>query len=144
VNQHVNPAFHYSAAQIDTMLSNVNKRRSEFAPLFPWDDANFGLDEEWARFYPYRQKVKPGDHLELKVVIVNHSPAKREFVVTPHAPMGWHVDAGPYHLSISSRKTGELSIPLTAGAAGLGIVTADISFDKWEFREWMESLIDVR
>jgi hypothetical protein len=33
---------------------------------------------------------------------------------------------------------------MTAGPAGLGVITADVSFDKWEMREWMEALVDVK
>jgi hypothetical protein len=38
------------------------------SPLFPWDDPNFGVDEEWTRFYPYTAEVAAGGHLELKVL----------------------------------------------------------------------------
>jgi hypothetical protein len=44
---------------------------------------------------------------------------------------------------VPSRQTGQIVIPLTAGAAGLAIVTADVSFDKWDLREWLEALVNV-
>jgi glyoxylase-like metal-dependent hydrolase (beta-lactamase superfamily II) len=144
VNEHVNPAFHYSDAQIDTMLANVQKRRTQLAALFPWDDANFGVDEQWVRFYPYRSEAKPGDRVELKVMLLNHSPKTREFVVKPHVPDGWHVAGGPFKITLASRKNGEVVIPVSVGAGGLGVVTADVSFDKWELREWVEALVDVK
>ncbi len=144
VNQHVDPAFHFSDTQIDTMLANLKRRRTQLAALFPWDDANFGIDEQWARFYPYRSEAKAGDHVELKVVMLNHSPVSRVFVVKPHVPDGWHVGSGPFKITVASRKTGEVVIPVTAGSPGLGVITADVSFDKWDLREWMEALIDVK
>ena len=82
VNEHVDPAFHFSDAQIDTMLANLKKRRVQLATLFPWDDPNFGIDEQWARFYPYRSEAKTGERIELKVIVLNHSPVRAEFVVT--------------------------------------------------------------
>jgi glyoxylase-like metal-dependent hydrolase (beta-lactamase superfamily II) len=144
VNEHVNPAFHFSNAQIDTMLSNLKKRRTQLADLFPWDDANYGVDEQWARFYPYRSESRAGNRMELKVVVLNHSLGVREFAVKPHVPDGWRVDGGPFKIAVPSRKTGEVVIPITAGPAGLGVVTADVSFGKWELREWLEALVDVK
>lgn len=144
VNEHVNPAFHFSDEQIDTMLANLRKRRTQLAALFPWDDANFGIDDQWARFYPYRSEAKAGERVELKVIVLNHSPVKREFVVTPHVPEGWRTAGGPYRVTVSARTTGAVAIPLTAGPGGLGVVTADVSFDQWQLREWMEALVDVR
>jgi glyoxylase-like metal-dependent hydrolase (beta-lactamase superfamily II) len=143
VNEHVNPAFHYSDAQIDTMLANVRKRKTQLAALVPWDDANFGVDEQWARFYPYRSEAKSGDRVELKVMIQNHSPETREFVVKPHVPDGWRV-SGPFKIAVASRKSGELVIPIGVGSAGLGVVTADVSFDKWQLQEWVEALVEVK
>ena len=144
VNEHVNPAFHFSAPQIDTMLANMRKRRTQLAALFPWDDPNYGVDDQWARFYPYRSEAKPGERVELKVIVLNHSPVAREYTVTPHVPEGWRVNGGPYRIKAGARHTTEVVIPLTAGPNGLGVITADIAFDKWQMREWMEALVDVR
>jgi glyoxylase-like metal-dependent hydrolase (beta-lactamase superfamily II) len=144
VNQHVNPAFHFSDPQIDTMLANLRRRRTQLAALFPWDDANFGIDEQWARVYPYRSEAKPGARVDLKVIVLNHSPKIHEFVVTPHVPEGWHVGGGPFKVMVGSRKTGEVTIPVTAGAQGLAVITADVAFDKFELREWLEALLDVK
>ncbi len=144
VNQHVDPAFHFSGPQIDTMLANLRKRGTQLSALFPWDDPNFGIDAQWSRFYPYRSEAKSGSRVELKVVLLNHSPVTREFIVTPHVPAGWRLIGGSYRVSVAPRKTGEVAIPLTAGATGLGVITADVRFDKWDLREWMEALVDVK
>ena len=74
VNEHVNLAFHFTDSQIDTMLRNLQKRRLQLAALFPWDDPNYGVDEEWVRFDPWRVEAKSGDRIELKVIVQNHSP----------------------------------------------------------------------
>ncbi len=146
VNQHVNPAFHFSDEQIDTMLKNLQKRRSQLAALFPWDDPNFGVDEQWARFYPYRSEAKIGERIELKVIVLNHSPVQREFVVNPHVPEGWSAGRGPFKIAAAPRSTGEVMIPVTVGpkVALPVVITADVSFDRWELREWMEALVDVK
>ena len=146
VNEHVNPAFHFSDAQIDTMLKNLQKRRSQLAALFPWDDPNFGVDEQWARFYPYRSEAKAGERMELKVIVLNHSPVQREFVVTAHVPEGWSAGPGPFKITAASRSTREIVIPVTVGGkpGGPAVITADVSFGQWELREWMEALVDVK
>ncbi len=146
INEHVNPAFHFSGAQIDTMLTNLRKRRSQLAALFPWDDPNFGIDEEWSRFYPYRSEAKSGDRIELKVIVLNHSPVQREFVVKPHLPAGWSGAWGPLKISVAPRSTGTVFIPVMVGANtnGPAVITADIAFGRWELREWMEALVDVK
>jgi glyoxylase-like metal-dependent hydrolase (beta-lactamase superfamily II) len=145
VNQHVDPAFHFNDTQLDTMLANLKTRRTQLAALFPWDDPNQGVDEQWARIYPYRSAAKSGDRVDLKVIVLNHSPSAREYFVTPHLPDGWRAPTGPFKIKIAPRQTGEVSIPITVGsAAGVAVITADIKFDKWELREWMEALVDVK
>jgi glyoxylase-like metal-dependent hydrolase (beta-lactamase superfamily II) len=141
VNEHVDPAFHFSDAQIDTMLKNLQERRLQLAALFPWDDPNFGIDEQWARFYPYRSEAKAGERIELKVILLNHSPVQREFVITPHVP-----GIGTFKIKVAPRSTGEVVIPMTVGGkpGGPAVITADVSFGQWELREWMEALVDVK
>ena len=114
------------------------------SPLFPWDDPNFGVDEEWARFYPYTAEVGAGGHLELKVILRNHSASQQEFRVTPHVPASWKAPRGPLHVSVGPRQERSLSIPLTADASGLRIVTADVAFGPWDLREWTEAMVTVK
>ena len=60
INQHVPPAFRFSPREIGRMADNFRKRRDLLAALFPWDDPNFGVDEQWARFYPYAAEAAAG------------------------------------------------------------------------------------
>ena len=144
VNQHVNPAFHFSDEQIDTMLANLKARRKQLSELLPWDDPNFGVDAQWARFSPYRSSAVAGSTVRLKVVVLNHSPRAQKFLIRPHVPEGWRVSAKEFTVRVGGRQTGEVEIPVVAGGAGLGVVTADIAVGEWETREWMEALVDVR
>ncbi len=144
VNQHVNPAFHFNDAQLDTMIDNVRVRRTQLAALFPWDDPDFGIDEQWARFEPYRREVPSGGRIALRIVILNHSSDTRDFLVTPHEPPGWTMGHVTFRVRVPSRESREVIIPATAGAPGLGVVTADIAFDKWDLRQWIEAPIDVK
>jgi glyoxylase-like metal-dependent hydrolase (beta-lactamase superfamily II) len=144
INQHVPPAFRYSPAQLDFMIDTFQKRRAVMAALFPWDDPNYGLDEQWARFYPYTAKVASGGRLELQVILRNHSSEPREFRVTPHVPSGWKTAPEPLRVSIGPRQEGSVRIPITAGKPGLQIVTADVGFGPWDRREWTEAMITVQ
>ena len=144
INQHVAPAFRYSAAQLDRMTANFTRRRELMGALFPWDDPNYGLDEQWARFYPYTAEVASGARVNLEVILRNHSPAPREFRVTPHAPSGWRVPAGPLRITVPPRAERSVQIPVTAADHGRAIVTADIATGPWDFREWTEAIVTAK
>ncbi len=144
INQHVAPGFRFSPAQLDFMISNFTARKELMAALLPWDDPNFGVDEQWARFYPYAAEIGAGGRVDLEVILRNHSPQRQVFSVTPHVPAGWHAPAGPLRVSIPPRGERAMHVPVTAGAAGLGIVTADIAFGNWDLREWTEAMVAVR
>jgi glyoxylase-like metal-dependent hydrolase (beta-lactamase superfamily II) len=144
INQHVPPAFRFSSQQIDFMIKTFEKRRSLLSELFPWDDPNFGVDEEWARFYPYTAEATAGGRVELQVILRNHSASQQEFRVTPHVPPGWKTERGPLRVSVGPRQERSVTIPVTVGTPGLKIVTADVSFGPWELREWTEAMVTVR
>lgn len=145
VNQHVPPAFRFSTEQLDTMLTNFQKRRSSVKDLVPWNDPNFGLDEQWARFYPYTAEVKPGQQAELKLVIRNHSADRQEFRVSAHGPTGWRTLASEQRVSIGGHEEAPVVIRFTVPhkAKGLSIITADVSFGPWVLKEWAEAMMTV-
>jgi hypothetical protein len=144
VNQHVAPAFRFSPRQNELMIRTFEEQRNLVADLLPWDDANFGVDEEWARFYPYTAETTPGGRIKLKVMLLNHSPSAQEFRVTPHAPAGWKTPGGPLRVTIGPRQQGSVTIPITTSGPGLKIVTADVAFGPWDFREWTEAMVTVK
>ena len=88
------------------------------AALVPWDDPNYGVDEEWARFYPYTAEVAAGGRVELKVMMRNHSAAAREFRVTPHAPAGWSVPPAPLRIIVPARQERSVRFPGHGGRGG--------------------------
>lgn len=144
VNQHVEPMFRYSPAQVELMRANFAARAKLFGALFPWDDPNFGLDEQWARFYPYSTEAKPGQALELQFVLLNHSPARREFRVRPRTPAGWSAD-GPVKVQVAPRQERmvRFRVTPTADARGVHVITADVAFANWDLREWAEAIVAV-
>jgi hypothetical protein len=144
INEHVPPAFRFSSQQIDFMIDTFEKRRTLLAELFPWDDPNFGVDEQWARFYPYTAEVASGGSIELRVILRNHSASQQEFRITPHVPAGWKAAQRTVRMSVGPRQEVSVRIPVTVGTPGLKIVTADVAFGPWDLREWTEAMVTVK
>jgi glyoxylase-like metal-dependent hydrolase (beta-lactamase superfamily II) len=144
INEHVAPAFRFSQKQIDFMMDVFSRRRSIVGSLVPWSDPNFGVDEQWARFYPYTAEVARGGRVDLTVIVRNHADKAQEFRITPRVPPGWSAPRGPLRVTIPAREERSVSVPVTAGAAGLGIVTAGVAFDTWELPEWAEAMVAAK
>ncbi len=146
VNQHVEPMWRFTPAQLDYMERSLDRRAAVLAGLFPFDDANYGIDEQWTRYYPYGLTLKPGESFESRVVIRNHSPRGREFTVRPHAPAGWKIDGGPLRAAIPARGEGHVTVRGVAPAdfTGTALLTADVAFGEWDLREWIEALLEIR
>ncbi|MBM4093297.1 MAG: hypothetical protein FJ276_28380, partial [Planctomycetes bacterium] len=147
INQHVGPAFRFSGRQRDAMLDTLRERTRLLQELLPWDDPNFGIDEGWARFYPYATEVRPGESVRLSLRLQNHSPKEQTFAVKPRLPAGWTLTAvDPALIGIPPReeRAVELAFAVPANApAGIRLVTADISWDDWDLREWTEAMVTV-
>jgi glyoxylase-like metal-dependent hydrolase (beta-lactamase superfamily II) len=144
VNQHVAPAFRFSLRQIDLMIENLESRRKLIAALVPWDDPNFGLDEQWVRFYPYTAKAAAGSEVQLQLVLRNHSSSEQEFRVTLHAPKGLETPTGPLHEVVPARQERSVNVPIKVTSHGMKLVTADVAFGPWDLREWVEALVTGR
>ena len=144
INEHVRPAFRFSPSQLDFMMQVFEKRRGLVAALVPWDDPNYAVDEQWARFYPYTAEVTAGGRVELRVLLRNHSARTRQFRVTPHVQAGWSAPRGALSVTVAPHQEGAVEIPVTTGAPGLGIVTADIASGDWDLREWTEAMVSVK
>ena len=146
INQHIPPAFRFSAAQLDCMIENFRQRREFLADLFPWDDPNYGVDAQWARLYPYGSELAAGKSCELKAIILNHSPSLQEYRVTPHWPAGWQGRIEPLTLTLEPRREGSVAFTVTPppGWAGTAVITADVAFGPWDLREWMEAMVTVK
>ncbi len=147
INQHVAPAFRFSGAQIDHMIDVLKQRLDLLQSLLPWDDPNFGLDEGWARFYPYARAASPGETIKLSLRIMNHSPVEQSFEVRLHLPPGWTLcSLTPAPIRIPSREEGAVEMTITVpdvAPAGTSILTADLRWGEWELREWTEAMVTV-
>jgi glyoxylase-like metal-dependent hydrolase (beta-lactamase superfamily II) len=146
INEHVLEPFRFSADQLEHMTKVLEERRQILADLFPWDEPDYGIDERWVRLYPYGQKAKAGQTVEIAVRILNHSSSSRKYIVSPNLPQGFGLEPKSASVRIPPRKKGQahFKIILPKGiTVPLHVVTLDIEFDKWHLRQWCECLIEV-
>ena len=145
-NQHVEPLFAYSPDQIDFMRNKLIERNILFKDLFPWEDINYGVDEQWAKVYPYGQKTNPGESIELSVKVSNHTGTKKTFIVQPHSNNVLDVEPGKASISITSGGEGEISFKINVSekaVPGVSAISFDIGYDEWNFVEWCEAIIEI-
>ena len=115
--------------------------------LFPWDEPNYGIDERWARIYPYGQVIQPGQSGTFSVVIMNHSDRTNEYTVRPvTGTNGLTTLPEKLVIKVPPKEEGRADFILqTAGEAspGLRVQKVDIGFNGWNLHEWCESLIEI-
>ncbi len=146
-NEHIGQSFRFTKEQLDFMNDNLIERETLLQELFPWDNINYGIDGEWARFYPYSQVVENGQtSTEFSIIIYNHSAKEQEFTIHPETGK---MICSPDKMVISI-PTGEerkvnfnLNIPGNL-QKGNKIITVDVSFDKWNLHKWCESIIKIK
>jgi glyoxylase-like metal-dependent hydrolase (beta-lactamase superfamily II) len=145
LNQHVEPAFRFSPAQVSQMRQTLQRRLPLLSDLFPFDDPNYGVDESWAALHPYWLTLRAGESASLALRITNHSPDKRTFRATLHAPEGWRV-AGLAPISVTARAEGLLKVNVQAPRdtePGVRVITADVAWEDTDLREWTEVVLEV-
>lgn len=146
INQHVVEPFRYSKEQIRHMIAKLQERKRILAKLFPWDEPNYGIDERWARIYPYGQKIKPGQNAEISVKIFNHSNSSHTFTVSLNVPKDFRFKPEKASINIKSGKEREVRFEITIPeevSKNLYVITSDIKFDKWDLRHWSEAILEV-
>ena len=146
VNQHIAEVFRYDDQQLETMRAVLEEKKSVIAELVPWEDPNFGVDEQWARFYPYGLTARAGETFDLYGVILNHLPEAETFTIRPNVPSGWDCIPAFAELHVGARQEERLRFQITppGDASGLTVVTGDVRFRDHSLREWVEAMVDVR
>lgn len=145
INEHIPHVFRFSEKELDYLESQLQKRREILDELLPWDDINYGIDEQWATFYPRGTTAKVGKTVELEVRITNHSPMRRTFRVTPRKSPGLDVLSQPVEVTIESRQTGSVPVSVAVRKSvtlpAILAVTADIESDGMQFLSWADAVI---
>jgi hypothetical protein len=147
VNQHVSPAFRFSAGQVAQMKQALRERFVLLHELMPFDDPNYGLDESWAALRPYWITAHPGDKAKFELRITNHSPRPRTFRPLVRAPQNWKVTSiEAEEIQIPSHRDGMLSLMLALpddAKPGLVVITTDVRSEGIDLREWSELVVEV-
>ena len=146
MNEHVNFVFRYTPEQLDYLESRYRKRGELLADMFPWDDPNYGVDEQWAWFYPYGALSNRGKRLSLEFQIWNHSDKERTYSIQCNAPPG--MTLLDYALNATVPARGRKSIPMRfyvseSASVGAHILTADVFTEGMAFREWAEAIVTI-
>ncbi len=145
-NQHLKPLFRFSRQQLDHMTKVLQNRNTILKDLLPWDDINYGTDDQWISIYPCGQKATRGQTLEYKVKIFNHSDITKTFIVEPKLPAGFHVERNIVPLVIKPRTEGEQTFKVTISKKappGISLILLNVKFDDWDLREWSEAYIEL-
>ena len=144
LNQHVQPMFRYTRAQLNRMQSELAERSAVLARLSPWPDINYMVDESWARVFPYGSEMGTGETIELELRVTNHAPSRMSYSASWNLPAGLELIRADKELTIAPRTDAVLRARIRATGKGLHVVTADVSFGGYELKQWTEALIRVR
>ena len=147
INQHVLEPFRYDPKQITHMTEVLRKRKKLLAELFPWDECNYGIDEQWAGIFPYGRKAKAGDTLQVAVKILNHSDSDRLYNVRLNVPVDFQVRPTTDSQKIGPLKEGQCRFELVVPdnpSEKVYVITADIKFGRWDLRQWCEGMIEIK
>ena len=145
INQHVPHVFRFSDKELTFLETRYAERTRILRELLPWDDPNYGIDERWATFYPYGTTLRPGEMREVEVRLVNHSPVARKFTVTPRALRGLQILGGAKSITLASRGEGAVKVKIRAPKKpGVYVITADVDSKGMHFRDWVETVIEVK
>ncbi|MFT5466710.1 MAG: glyoxylase-like metal-dependent hydrolase (beta-lactamase superfamily II) [Verrucomicrobiales bacterium] len=144
VNEHIPHLFRFNDAEMDHLESSYRERAKMIAEFLPWDDVNYGIDEQWAWFYPYGVEAKRGDRVEMKLSLRNHSMKERTYECTGRFD-GRNFEMLP--VKVEGRVDGEMPFLLAIPndmKPGVHVLTMSIkSGDDIDVKHWCEALIRV-
>jgi len=152
VNEHIRHVFRFDEKELDYLQTRYRARIATQAKLFDFDAPNYGVDEQWAFFYPYAAHVTPGAKHSVEFRVWNHSPKAREFRVTPRSHNGARmIDAETKTIRLEAGEQGAVQFDVIApkGAAAVALVTADITAPDSQGRsrtlsQWAETMLILR
>jgi len=146
-NCHVDQAFDFTPEECRFMRANLAERENLYGELFPWDHANYGMDEPWVRCHPYEQQVRPGTTAAIEVVATNHSAAPRVLACRAIPPRAWR--AGPTDWSrveAAPKREGRarLALPIPANLPpGRYVVPIDVKYAQHDLPQFTEAIMVV-
>lgn len=141
INQHVDPTFRFSPAQMERMRTELLKRIAILRDLSPWPDLNFAIDESWAAIHPYAVEAADGQPVTVALCIRNHASGAQTFRLHWNTPPGLRLVNFTATAKVPSHGEAMARATFIAETPGLHIPTADISTPQQTLHRWSESLI---
>lgn len=111
-NCHVNPAFDFTNTEIEFMLKTLSEREKCFTDLFPWEHANYGMDDQWVRCYPYEQEIVAGNTVSIQVEVTNHSEESRALIAQPILPDEWKIEISKEETFVKPKSDGSIDFTI--------------------------------
>jgi glyoxylase-like metal-dependent hydrolase (beta-lactamase superfamily II) len=146
INQHVVEPFRYSAEQMAFLTQSLQNRVALLRDVIATEEFHYGVDDQWARFYPYGQTSAPQQPVTVQVLLTNHSSAEKPFTVTLNLPRAWNQPSVEQSITIPSRQEHALSFTITPPESftGLAVLTADVKRGTVVYKHWIEALVDIQ
>jgi len=145
-NCHVEVGFRFDAHQIAFMQQVLAEREELFGRLFPWPHANFGLDPDWARCFPYEQSAPAGGRVAVEVRITNHAAQAAEARASLALPADWAAAPAEATTTIAAGAAGalrfEVSVPETAGP-GRHVLDAWLHYGGCDLGRFRQAVVAV-
>ncbi len=147
-NSHVDVGFRFGAEDLDLIGRNLEHRLELFSSVLPWNDPNFGIDENWVRCVPYEQVARAGDAVTVYAAITNHSEERRRARTRVHLPGSWSGS------SLTPYVTRELlpgresflrvrfEVPISA-VPGRYVLPVDLGLDALSLPQFSETIVEV-
>ncbi|MCG9129712.1 MBL fold metallo-hydrolase [Candidatus Poribacteria bacterium] len=149
-NCHVNPAFDFTNSEINFMLNTLSEREKCFTNLIPWDHANYGMDDQWIRCYPYEQEIVCGKEFSIQVQVTNHSAEPRPLIAQPIVPNDWGVDIPQKEIKIEPKSDGyiDFTIPIPKIVSNKNestriVIPFDITYNNRPLGQFREAIFVV-
>ncbi len=140
INQHVLPMFRFDATHRNRMRAELAKREKLLAELTPLPDANYAVDESWARIYPYSVR---GKVVSVSLQLQNHTAKSQEFRVRWNVPPGWKLVSAEDRVAVPGKTTGAVKATFRSDSApDFSLLTADIAFAGFDLRRWTEAILE--
>ena len=146
LNSHVDEGFAFTDHECQFMRANLEERERLYGELFPWDHANYGMDEHWVRCHPYEQRVSRGDRVQLDVVLTNHSKGEREAACQPALPKEWHVQVDPQKAVLAPKSEGRMAFVFTVprhARPGRWVVPVAVTYQGRRLGQFREAIVVV-
>ena len=147
-NCHVDSAFDLTNEEITFMLDTLSEREKCFTELFPWDHANYGMDDQWARCHPYQQEVTCGESVQVRVAITNHSNQSRTVSAKPILPPSWNVDINISETNIPPKSDGfiqfSIEIPQHCDKIGRIVIPFETTYNDIPLGQFREAIFVIR